>query len=184
MSTDDYSFSEIEGGYRIGTLDPSTSCNWKPTGYKAYETNKTPVSPSKYNGKDILEVGRCAYAYIDITKVTILEPVQTIQCYAFSTCRSLTEVYLPSTILSIVSYAFCDCTSLSLLNFCRYEAVTCGTGVFNKVPSSLVIKVPKTSKISQLGDFSTHKVLDSDCIFRKRGCTCEQKVRSFNLFVI
>ena len=63
MSTDEYEFTLIDGGYRIGTLDADSGCSDMPYGFKSSATNKTPVSPSKYKGLYVIEIGRCAYGY-------------------------------------------------------------------------------------------------------------------------
>lgn len=180
MSTEDYSFSEISGGYRIGTLGSETTCSGVPTGYKSVSKNKEPVSPSKFNGKDILEIGRCAYSYIAITKVTISEPTMMIQCYAFDRCTSLTEVYLPPTITYVANAAFQNCNSLAHIFLCRKEAITYGANPFaGSVPNTLVISVPMKSSITSLGSRSTQKTLSMSCFsnskYANKRCTCVKK---------
>ena len=181
MSTDEYSFSEISGGYRIGTLDPYTTCRGVPTGYKKASTNKTPVSPSQYNNKNILEIGRCAYGYTSITKVTISAPVQTIQCWAFDRCEKLEEVILPPTISYIVNCAFRCCFALSVIYICKNDEVICESNVFSEVTANIIIKVPKGSLIKSLLNYSIHKTHTSYCAFRNKDCTCHRKTRAFNI---
>ena len=165
MSPDIYFYSEIDGGYRIGTHEENQICSGVSTGFQSHLTNKSPVSPSIYNNKYILEIGRCGFAYTKITKVTISAPVRAIRNYAFDICSVLREVNLPSTISYIGSNAFKDCKSLALINICRNESITTGNNVFYNIVSSITINVPSTSLIDSINDKPTTKVLSSRCIF-------------------
>ena len=79
MSSADFYYSSVDGGYRIGSIGPSTvySCAGSPKGLKN-TANLTPVTPSKYREKDIIEIGRCAFCRSKIKKITVSSPVKTI----------------------------------------------------------------------------------------------------------
>ena len=166
MSSDDFYYSEVDGGYRIGTIGPSTtnSCAGGPKGLKN-AANLTPVTPSKYSEKDIIEIGRCAFYYSNIEKITVSSPVKTIENCAFYGCSSLKEAVLPSTISTINWFGFYGCPKLSLITFCRKEAITVGSDAFSLSNSSVIINVPTNSLITTIGSISTKKVLNPSCLF-------------------
>ena len=80
MSSDDFYYSSVDGGYRIGTFDSNAgkSCGNTPNGYNTESVNLTPVAPSKYSEKDIIEIWRCAFYKSNIKKITVSTPVKTI----------------------------------------------------------------------------------------------------------
>jgi hypothetical protein len=159
--TDQYAYSQVSGGYRIGTIESTTPCSSRPTGYLSSSTNDSPITPSQYNGLDIVEIGRCAFGYTSVKKVVISKPVTTIQCYSFTACRQLIEVSLPSTV-SVISYqAFEICPSLAIFNFCRVDSVELGSNIFYNSNKTMVINVPTTSSLNSIDGIATTKVLNS-----------------------
>ena len=175
MSSDDFYYSEVDGGYRIGTIGPNDYCNYKSYGLKN-AANLTPVTPSKYNEKDIIEIGRCAFYGLNIKKITVSSPVKIIENCAFYSCSSLKEVVLPSTVSAINWRGFYGCPKLSLITFCRNEAITVSSEVFSSSNSSVLINVPMSSLITTIDSISTKKVLDKNCLFSsKKACTCKRR---------
>ena len=183
MSSDVYSYSEVPGGYRIGTIDPSVSYSGStPTGYKSASTNPNPITPSKYNSKDIVEIGRCSFCACCVIKVMISPPVKIIENFAFLNCKDLLEVEIPSTVNTIEHNVFHGCSKISLISFCRLESITTNSNIFNYANSSVIVRVPKNSEISAINDIATKKDLNPNCIFsqypkRTKGCTCRIKRR-------
>ena len=51
MSSDDFYYSEVDGGYRIGTIGPNDDCVHL-NGLKNTE-NLSPITPSKYDEKTL-----------------------------------------------------------------------------------------------------------------------------------
>ena len=164
MTLGDYSFSEVDGGYRIGTLSPSANCDLRSYGFNQDSSDYSPVTPSKYNGKDIIEIGRCAFRYTKIIKITISAPVRTIENCVFHQCYYLQEVIFPSTVSTISHKIFWSCSKLSIITFCRNEAVTIASNNFDYSNLSVVIKVPINSKKNEIGIISTKKVLNPSCL--------------------
>ena len=165
MSSDDFYYSSVDGGYRIGSIGPSANnyCDGRPKGLKN-TANLTPVTPSKYSEKDIIEIGRCAFYKSNIEKITVSSPVKTIENCAFYGCSSLKEAVLPSTISTINWFCFSSCPKLSLITFCRKEAITVGSRVFYSSNSSVIINVPTNSLINNITTISTKKVLNPTCL--------------------
>ena len=181
--SDDFYYSSVDGGYRIGTIGPAAtySCT-KPYGLKN-AANLTPVTPSKYSEKDIIEIGRCAFYGSNIEKITVSSPVKTIENCAFHSCSSLKEVVLPSTISTINWYGFYFCPKLSLITFCRKEAITVSSDAFSASNSSVLINVPMNSLITKIGKISTKKVLNPSCLFSlNNGKTRKRRSRSFFIY--
>lgn len=176
MPLSDFKYSEIEGGYRIGTISPSDLCESMPYGFNQDSNNFYPITPSKYRGKYILEIGKCAFKSSNIIKITISAPVKIIHGYSFENCANLVEVVLPSTVSSILECAFCLDSKISLITFCRNEAITVGSDLFLGSNSSVIINVPKTSSIDKLSAVTTKKVLNPNCLFpRKIIYTCKRR---------
>ena len=187
MSSDDFYYSSVDGGYRIGSIGPAAdySCT-KSYGLKN-TANLTPVTPSKYSEKDIIEIGRCAFYSSNIEKITVSSPVKTIENCAFLGCSSLKEVVLPSTVSTINWHNFYKCPKLSLITFCRKEAITVDNsynGAFYGSNSSVLINVPANSLITKIGSISTKKVLNPNCLFSsKNGKTRKRRSRCLSTFI-
>lgn len=62
-------------------------------------------------GIDFIKAGAFRKQY-DLKKVIILANVEEIPRYTFVNCRSLSEIYLPNSLLSIGQGAFEECSSL------------------------------------------------------------------------
>ena len=141
VANDDYIYLEVEGGYMIGSINTFTTCTGVPTGFH-YVSNKNPVVPTQYQGKDVVELGRCSFAYTPITSVKIQAPVKKIECFAFDRCYSLLNIELPETLVYIGEGAFQDCTSLQEIKMCSSnEVVTTGTAIWNRVPTTSIFYV-------------------------------------------
>ena len=159
VAADDYIYVEVEGGYRIGSYDSFTICSGVPTGYH-YVSNKNPVIPSKYNGKDVVELGRCSIAYTPITSIKIQPPLKKIECYAFDRCYYLLNIELPETLVYIGEGAFQDCTSLQTITLCSSkEVVSTGSNIWNNVPTDSVLYVSIKYPFSTIGFKAVEKSL-------------------------
>ena len=185
MSSDDFYYSATDGGYRIGTFEPSSgSCN-SPNGLKN-TANLSPITPSKYLEKDIIEIGRCSFYESKIVKITISSPVKTIENCAFFNCYELKEVTFPSTASKISWHVFYKCSKLSIITFCRNEAITVdnqSSGVFYQSNTSMIIKVPINSAINAIAIINTKKVLNPSCLLSsKKACTCKIRNRLLSTF--
>ena len=85
---------------------------------------------SEYNGKPVTEIGSWAFSYCkNIKSVTVPSSISVIGDYAFYKCESLTEVVISENAKEIGDYAFANCTSLESITIPR-KVTTIGGGAF------------------------------------------------------
>lgn len=96
----------IEGDYEYADIDGGVSI------VKYNGPGGNLVIPATLGGKKVVELGCFSFANTGITSVTISEGIKNINSSAFNNCRSLTNVSLPESIISIDS-AFDSCSSLT-----------------------------------------------------------------------
>lgn len=65
-------------------------------------------------GKNLRTVGRYAFEYCSLRKVTLPDTVTVLEEYAFAQCRSLTYVYVPASVTEIGRNAFGRCDRLTI----------------------------------------------------------------------
>lgn len=65
-------------------------------------------------GKDLRTVGRYAFEFCALRKVTLPDTVRVLEEYAFAQCRSLTYVYVPASVTEIGRNAFGRCDRLTI----------------------------------------------------------------------
>lgn len=74
------------------------------------------IIPSYYEGLPVTVIGSSAFANCSsITKVTLLDGIETIEASAFANCINLKEVILPSTLKKVEKYAFEGCSALETI---------------------------------------------------------------------
>ncbi|MCH5156799.1 MAG: S8 family serine peptidase [Clostridiales bacterium] len=102
-----YSFNGdyVEGIYIV---DP----NGVLTAYRGSKTDV--VVPEKVNGVTVIAIGEGAFAYSDMTSITLPSTVTLIQQYAFTGCGNLRQIYAPG-VTSVEYSAFSQCVSLQSL---------------------------------------------------------------------
>ena len=76
------------------------------------------IIPQKIDGVTIKAIGDEAFKGSDVTEVTIPDGVESIGWFAFSGCRSLRKIKIPSTVTSVEYGAFDYCSS-SLVIICE-----------------------------------------------------------------
>jgi hypothetical protein len=81
------------------------------TGYSGPEVASV-VIPATTNGMPIVSIGQSAFAYRNITGITIPEGVITIADSAFFECLLLRSVTIPDSVVSLGPYSFSMCTNL------------------------------------------------------------------------
>ena len=73
--------------------------------------DKEVVIPSEIDGVPIRAIGDSAFQNTSVTKVIIPEGIETIGWFAFSNCKSLRVIYIPSSVTSVEYGAFEYCGS-------------------------------------------------------------------------
>lgn len=68
------------------------------------------VIPSEINGTRVVGIGEAAFKDSGITKLTLPDTVTDIDWFAFSNCKSLREIYIPSSVTFIGHGAFDGCS--------------------------------------------------------------------------
>ena len=81
------------------------------TGYSG--ASRDVIIPSVIDGKPVTEIGYSAFAYSNITSVTIPSSVTSIGNIAFFGCRDLTSITIPASVTYVGSQAFSWCENLA-----------------------------------------------------------------------
>lgn len=77
-----------------------------------YDQDEMVVIPSEYEGKPVREIGKYAFAGMNMAGVTIPDSVEVIDSAAFYRCQKLKEVIFGKNVSKINGEAFMYCTSL------------------------------------------------------------------------
>ena len=78
----------------------------------AFKGNATQVTiPQKIDGLPVSAIGEEAFRGSSIKRVTISEGISYIDWFAFSDCRELCEIYIPTSVTEIGHGAFDNCPS-------------------------------------------------------------------------
>ena len=83
---------------------------------KAHNLSEAFTIPSLIEGIPVTKIGNSAFAYSEITSITIPEGVTDIGERAFNSCKNLKKITIPSSVASIGDFAFYMCGDL-VLNF-------------------------------------------------------------------
>ena len=132
-----YVYKEELGGYEVNAIDRTkseyidikTGINGKPTvklaDYMFYENKNLTVFPKIPNS--VTTIGKSAFAYSNLTSVTIPNSVTTIGEHAF-VYSQLTSVTIPDSVTTIGEYAFYEnqLTSVTIPN----SVTSIGAGAF------------------------------------------------------
>ena len=105
-------------------------------------------------------IGRSAFEYGEITSVVIPEGVETIDDCAFSECKNLRSVKLPSTLKEIGGDAFSYCEQLTSIVI-PDGVETIGDSIFPVCKNLKSVKLPNTIKIIGRNAFDTCEQLTS-----------------------
>ncbi len=135
--------------------------------YKVYEDHielvmylgvkRNVVIPSVLEGLPVTHIGYNCFAYawrIRLERVTIPEPVTTINQGAFRGCQSIKELSLPKTLQYIGNYAFSFLSGLESIRI-PDGVVSIGTGAFRNCDSLLAVDIPDS--VLRIGN---------DCFYR------------------
>lgn len=98
-------FYETANGYGVGAIS------------EEFIKNGVLTVPSEHNGSPVTEIGRYAFAYVNVEELIIPDSVETISEGAFYNCKSLKKVTLGSGIKSIGNKAFYGCNSIGFVNY-------------------------------------------------------------------
>ena len=89
------------------------------------------IIPSDINGYSITEIGTSAFkACRSVTEVIIPNTIVTIQSHAFDVCRQLAAITIPASVTHIGDQAFASCAQLSSITILGSN-VALGSGVFS-----------------------------------------------------
>ena len=83
------------------------------TGFEGNDTSLT--LPYKIGGNVITSIGEGAFQNSDIEKVVIANGIEYIDWFAFAGCKSLCEIYVPSSVTTIGYGAFENCSSFLVI---------------------------------------------------------------------
>ena len=87
------------------------------------------VIPSKINGKPVISIGRDAFKWGDMQRVSLPNSVTLIKDNAFVDCFKLTAITIPNSVIEIGDGAFATCTSLTEVSI-PDSVTTIGSGAF------------------------------------------------------
>lgn len=73
------------------------------------------ILPTQIDGAVITSIGESAFQNSDIEKVVIADGIEYIDWFAFSGCKRLCEIYIPSSVSSIGYGAFDNCSSFLVI---------------------------------------------------------------------
>lgn len=81
-----------------------------------YNGNEKDISiPKQINGINIKKIGESAFKDSPLQKIAISDGIEYIDWFAFSGCKQLTEIYIPSSVTSIGYGAFDNCSSFLII---------------------------------------------------------------------
>lgn len=83
----------------------------------------------------------------NIEEYTVPETVDSIAPYGFSTCQHLSAITIPAGVKSFATFTFFSCANLKrFIDLNPVPQMLRNTNVFNNVPTSMTLYVPKGSK--------------------------------------
>lgn len=81
-----------------------------------YKGEKNTVSvPEQINGTVLTQIGEEAFKNSDVEKVILSDKIEYIDWFAFSGCKSLSEIYIPASVAYIGYGAFDNCSSFLII---------------------------------------------------------------------
>ena len=89
------------------------------SGYKG--TSSEVLIPQKIDGMPVVAIGEAAFKGSTVKKITLGEGLTYVDWFAFSDCKALKEIYIPSSVGEICHGAFDNCSS-SLLIVCAKDS--------------------------------------------------------------
>lgn len=107
------------------------------------------VIPETIDGKNVTKIGMQAFAYREITGVTLPVGLTTLKSAAFNNCRSLTSVIIPGSVTVVEDNVFADCFKLDNVTFLE-GAMTVGDRMFEHCSVLKSIVLP--TSISNIGN--------------------------------
>ena len=100
--------------------------------------------PPTIEGKRVTSIGKSAFSGCkNLTSVVIPSGVTNIGYWAFENCSSLTSVTIPDTVTAIGGYAFCKCSSLTDITIPN-SVTTIGYSAFSDCTSLTSINIPES----------------------------------------
>ena len=131
----------VRVGYHIKNGNSTTI----GTALSNVNTTGTITIPMSVRGYTPIEIDGSAFANRNISEIIIPSTIVSIKDHAFSNCTYLNKVTLPSSITEIGQYAFSDCTNLKEITI--PESVSkLEWGVFRNCTSLTDIHLPETLK--------------------------------------
>ena len=98
---------------------------------------------SVYRGKPVKEIGAYAFAWQNMTGITIPDSITSIGEYAFMWCDNLERITIPASVQTIDKHAFLSCWALSSVEFEEGSALkTINQGAFSCCLSLVEIVLP------------------------------------------
>lgn len=147
------------------------SVNLKTDGVFTYEKNAddsctvdsvrdsnatTLVIPEEFRGKPVTGIGTYAFSKCkSLTNITIPDSVITIDGWAFAGCSSLVDIVIPTSVTSIGKSAFYDCTNLTSATF-EDPNGWYGQSFNYTTPNCLILTDPTQNAISLKGIYCNY----------------------------
>ena len=100
----------------------------------------------------VTSICNCTFqACYSLPSIAILDSVTSIGISAFQNCYSFSSIIIPDSVTSIGSTAFKNCYGVKEYHILPTSVPTCGTTIFENIPSDCTIYVPK----GHLTDYQT-----------------------------
>jgi len=106
--------------------------------------------PDTLNSYGVVSIGNNAFAYTDLTSVSIPTSVTSIGSYAFQSCFSLASVAIPNGVTSIGESVFVNCGSLTSVTIPN-SLTSIGANAFYGCWGLGSVFLPSTLSSSQIG---------------------------------
>lgn len=94
-------------------------------------------------GENVLSIGDSAFGHASIQEIELNERLKTIGSHAFSNCKSLQNIIIPSCVESIEQYTFSECSKLQSVTI-RGQIPQLHEYTFNKCTSLREVYLPST----------------------------------------
>ena len=134
------------------------------TCYSVYSVGKCEdasiIIASQYNGLPVTAIDSGAFSGCKtLTSITIPSTITTIGNRAFASCSNLSNITLPSSITKIWDFAFSDCTSLQSI-IIPSSLTTLESSLFSKCTSLTTVTLPESITTLKMGVFSGCSALE------------------------